>query len=58
MAIHFLRLILKNDGEYTSEGLSELYEVENGNKKVILEHLKAIYNIIGRGIQEIEKEKC
>ena len=55
VSIHFLRLILMNGGEYTSDGLSDLYEIENGNKKVILEHLKAIYSIIGQGIQEIEK---
>lgn len=54
-SIHFLDLILQNDGNITAEGLAELFEIKNGNKKVILKHLKAIHNIIGRAIKELEE---
>lgn len=55
VAIHFLECILGNKGEPTINAIADLYEIHNGNKKVILEHLQAIYNIIGHAIQEIEK---
>lgn len=54
VSIHFLELILSNGGEVTAQGLSELYEVQQGNKKLILEHLKAINSIIGKAIKELE----
>lgn len=57
VAINFLISILNNQDNYTPEGISELYEIRNGNKKVILEHLQAIYNIVGRAIRELENDK-
>ena len=54
ISIHFLELILRNDENYTFEGLSELYEIKNGNKEVILKHLKAINSIIEKSIKELE----
>lgn len=54
ISIHFLELILQNGGNHTAEGLSELFEIKNGNKKIILKHLKAITNIMIRAINELE----
>ncbi len=53
-AIGFIELIIGN--EPTAEGLSELFEIHQGNKKVILEHLKAINTIISKAIKELEEE--
>lgn len=55
VAIHFLNLILQNGENYTAEGLSELFEINNGNKTVILKHLKAINSIINKAIKELEE---
>lgn len=54
ISIHFLELILQNNGNITENGLFDLFEIKNGNKKVILKHLKAIHNILGRAIKELE----
>lgn len=56
ISIHFLELILQNDENCTAVGLSELFEIKNGNKKIILKHLKAITNIMSRAINELEGE--
>lgn len=53
-SIHFLELILQNDGNITKNGLFDLFEIKNGNKKITLEHLKAITNIMNRAINELE----
>lgn len=53
-AIGFIELIIGN--EPTPLGISELFEIHNGNKKVILEHLKAINNILSKAIEELEGE--
>lgn len=53
-AIGFIELIIGN--EPTALGISELFEIHQGNKKVILEHLKAINDIISRAIEELEEE--
>lgn len=55
ISIHFLELILQNGENCTAQGLSELFEIKNGNKKIILEHLKAVSNIINRAIKELEE---
>lgn len=54
VALHFLELILNNNGEMTSNGLTDLFEIKQGNKKVILQHLKAINSIISKAINDIE----
>ena len=53
-AIGFIQLIIGN--EPTAEGIYELFEINNGNKKVILEHLKAINSIVSKAIEELEGE--
>lgn len=54
LSIHFLECILQNNENFTVRGLRELYEIKSGNKKAILEHLKAVRNIINRAIKELE----
>lgn len=54
LSIHFLECILQNNENFTVRGLRELYEIKSGNKKTILEHLKAVSNIINRAIKELE----
>lgn len=53
-SIHFLKLILQNGENCTAQGLAELFEINGGNKKIILKHLKAITNIMSRAINELE----
>lgn len=50
-------------GEPNADSIAELYEIKNGNKEVLLGHLKAINNIISDAIKllggeqnDIEKE--
>lgn len=56
IAIHFLDLILGNNGDATAAGVSELFEIHAGNKKVIKKHLKAITNIMNRALEELEEK--
>ncbi len=56
IAIHFLDCILNNNGDITAEGISDLLEIHNRNKDVILAHLKAIESIISKAIEELEGE--
>lgn len=44
-------LAILNRGELTGEVLSDIYEISTGNKKVLLEHLRAIHSIIGKAIE-------
>lgn len=44
-------------GEPTPESLNELYEIKNGNKELLLEHLKAINSITGDAIKLLGSEK-
>lgn len=55
VSIGFIENIIGN--EPTAEGISELFEIHRGNKKVILEHLKAINSIITKAIEELERDK-
>lgn len=50
IATNFVFAILKY-GEPTGEVLSDIYEISNGNKELLLEHLKAIHSIIGKAIR-------
>lgn len=55
IAISFIIKILQNSDNPTSEALYELYEIQNGNKKVIIEHIKAIRNIMDKALEELER---
>lgn len=53
-SINLLCNILGGNQEPTIYALADLYEIQNGNKKILLEHLKAIHKIFGRAIEELE----
>lgn len=36
---------------------NEIYEINSGNTKLLLKHLKAITNIMNKAIKELEKEE-
>lgn len=57
LSIHFLDLILGNNGEVTADGVSELFEIHAGNKEVIKQHLKAITNIMNKALEELDEKK-
>lgn len=52
-SIYFLKLILQNNENPTLAALSELYEINNNNKQVILEHLRALDSIVTKAIAEL-----
>ena len=54
IAISFITTILKNNSNPTSDAIYELFEIQNGNKKVIIEHIKAIRNIMDKALEELE----
>lgn len=53
---HFVETILAHQAEPTAEGLAELFEIKSGNKEILLEHLKAITNIMNHAIKELEEK--
>ena len=52
----FVNTILNNNGDITLEGLRDIYEIQNGNKDVLVEHIKAIRNIMNKALEELERE--
>lgn len=54
IAISFIIKILQNSDNPTSEAIYDLLEVQSGNKKVIIEHIKAIRNIMDKALEELE----
>ncbi len=54
VAISLIIKILQNNDNPTSEAIYALLEVQSGNKKVIIEHMKAIKNIMNRALEELE----
>jgi len=53
-AISLIIRILQNNDNPTSEGLYDLFEIQRGNKKIIIEHIKAIRNIMNKALEELE----
>lgn len=45
---------VKKQKDPTSEGLYEIFEIQNGNKKIIIEYIKAIRNIMNKALEELE----
>lgn len=39
------------------ESVNELYEINHGNTKLLLKHLKAITSIMNKAIKELEREE-
>ena len=56
MAVHFINCILQNNGDIKVHGLADLYEINNGNTEVLIEHLDAVSSIMQRAIKLL-KEK-
>lgn len=54
LSAKFICDILKNSSTPTRKSLFDLYEIQSGNKKLLLKHLKAITNIMNRAIKELE----
>lgn len=54
VAMHFLELILQNNGNITADAVRDLFEIHAGNKQVIVDHLKAISKIINKAVEELE----
>lgn len=54
VAISLIIKILQNNDNPTSEAIYDLLEVQSGNKKVIIEHIKAIKNIMNKALEELE----
>lgn len=55
ISINFIEKIL-GGSDISLEAMSELYEIKNGNKKVIYEHLIAINDIISKAIKYLESK--
>lgn len=36
--------------------INEMYDIQSGNKEVLYEHIKALYNIFGKAKNDLEKE--
>lgn len=56
MAKHFVECILDNRGNCTEEGMRQMLMIQNDNK-LLLEHLKALRNIINVAIDDLEQVK-
>ena len=53
-AISLVIKILQNNDNPASEGLYEIFDIQRGNKKIIIEHIKAIKNIMDKALEELE----
>lgn len=54
VAKNFINIILSAGG--TIDAISDMYEINAGDKKVLLEHAKALRNIFDKAIEELENE--
>ena len=54
IAISLVIKILQNNDNPTNEGLHEIFEIQRGNKKIIIEHMKAIRDIMDKALKELE----
>lgn len=54
VAKNFIKIILTAGG--TIDAISDLYEISVGNKKVLLEHAKALRDIFDKAVKELENE--
>ena len=39
-----------------ANNISVMYDIQSGNKEVLYEHIKALYNIFGKAKDDLEKE--
>ena len=54
VATNFIVSILKQN--LNADSLNAIYEIKQGNKEMLLEHLKAIDSIVGNAIEIIENK--
>ena len=54
LAKSFVISILSNNDSPTLEALSEIYWIRSGNKELLIEHIKAIRNIMDKALKELE----
>lgn len=50
-------LSVLQDGIPTIDVINSIYEIQNGNKEELKEHIKAIKNIIDKALNDIENNK-
>lgn len=55
LATHFIICILQNQGDIKIHGIADLYEINNGNTEVLIEHLDAVSSIMQRAIKLLKK---
>ena len=54
LAKHFITCILENHGDIKAYGLADLYEINSGNKELLIEHLNAVSSIMQRAVKLLE----
>ena len=50
-------LSVLQDGILTIDSIDAVWEINNGNKQELIEHIKAIKNIMSKALEELEKDK-
>lgn len=50
-------LSVLQDGIPTIDVVNSIYEIKNGNKGELKEHIKSIKNIMSKALEELEKEE-
>lgn len=46
--------ILENNDNLTADGMRELIQILRGDKELLIEHIKAIRNIMDKALKELE----
>lgn len=46
--------ILSNNDNPTVDGMYEIFQIRSGNKEILIEHIKAIRNIMDKALKELE----
>lgn len=46
--------ILANNDNPTADGMYEIFQIQSGNKEILIEHIKAIRNIMDKALKELE----
>ena len=57
LAKSFVISILSNGNSPTLEALSDIYWIRSGNKELLIEHIKAIRNIMNKALKELNNEE-
>lgn len=54
LAKSFVISILSNNNSPTPEALSDIYWIRSDDKELLIEHIKAIRNIMDKALKELE----